>query len=124
MKKTVFIQLLLLLTSSLISNSSLISFAACYGSDSNYTCNDESGNTYNINKFGNMTYVNGANYRTGNTWNENSSTYGNTTYVNGTDSKGGSWNENITHIGGTTTYSGTDSNGNTFYKSCTHYGCW
>lgn len=33
------------------------SFAACYGSDSFHTCNDNSGNTYNIQKIGDTTYV-------------------------------------------------------------------
>jgi len=39
-----------------------VSFSAhadCYGTGSNYFCNDASGNSYNVSKYGNSTQVNG-----------------------------------------------------------------
>jgi len=93
--------------------SSVPASANCFGSANSYTCNDlSSGNSYNVQKFGNSTYMQGYNSNTGNTWNQNSHTYGNTTNVYGTASNGQNWNQTITPYG---TY-GTDSRGNSFYK--------
>lgn len=83
------------------------SFAACYGSENLYSCNDASGNSYSVNKFGNTTTVNGFNSRTGSSWNQNSNRLGDTTYINGT-ANGKAWNETITPYSTT----GTDSKGN------------
>lgn len=35
--------------------------AVCYGSSNMYTCSDSSGNSYNVNRFGTTTTVNGYN---------------------------------------------------------------
>src|SRR5262249_50298908 len=86
--------------------------AACFGSDAFSTWTDNSGNTYNIQRFGNQTFMQGSNEGTGSTWSQNSMTLGNSTYINGRSSDGNSWNENIQHFGNMTTYSGTDSDGN------------
>ncbi|MQW55661.1 hypothetical protein [Sinorhizobium meliloti] len=76
------------LTLSLISGPT---FAACYGTDAFSTCNDSSGNRYTIQRYGNTTYMQGNNYRTGSRWSQNSTTYGNTTFHNGRDAEGNSW---------------------------------
>lgn len=75
---------------------SSLAHAECYGSDSYQTCYDyNTGNQYNVSRYGNTTQVSGYNMNTGSSWSQNSQT-----------------------IGNNTTYSGTDSNGNSFYKNC------
>lgn len=96
--------------------------ANCFGSANMYTCNDASGNSYNVQKFGNTTNVQGYNSATGSSWNQSSNTLGNTTYINGS-SNGRAWNETIQTMPGMTTYSGTDSRGNSFNRTCTAFGC-
>ena len=97
--------------------------AACYGTGAYQTCMDNSGNTYNVQRYGNTTQVQGTNSATGSSWNQTSQTYGNTTYQSGNASNGNSWNQTIQTMPGMTTHSGTDSRGNSFYKTCTAYGC-
>lgn len=82
------------------------SFAACYGTENLYSCNDASGNSYSVNKFGDMTTVNGRNSRTGSSWSQQSNQLGDTTYIRG-NTNGKAWNETITPY---STY-GTDSRG-------------
>lgn len=48
--------------------------AVCYGSSNMYTCSDSSGNSYNVNRFGTTTTVNGYNAQTGSSWSQTSST--------------------------------------------------
>ena len=100
--------------------------ASCFGSDTLYSCNDlQSGNTYQVNKLGNTTYMTGNNARTGSRWSQTSNTYGNTTYQNGTSSDGSTWRQTIQNNGAIgTTYSGTDSNGNYYHKTCNQFGCY
>lgn len=100
-------KILLILFSLLFASTS---FANCFGSDNFYTCNDASGNSYTVNKFGNTTMMNGYNANTGSAWNQNSNTLGNTTYING-NTNGRSWSETITPY---STY-GTDSQGKSYY---------
>ena len=83
--------------------------AACVGSDSFYTCSDNSGNNYNVQKFGNTTNVYGNNSRTGSNWSSSSTDFGTMTITNGT-TNGNSWNKTDTKYG---SY-GTDSNGRSF----------
>jgi len=97
--------------------------ASCFGSSNIYSCNDQNGNTYNVQKFGNTTNMQGYNASTGSTWSQNSQTYGNSTFIQG-NSNGNSWNQTIQTMPGMTTYSGTDSSGNSFHKTCTAYGCY
>lgn len=99
--------------------------ASCFGSSTMYSCNDvQSGNNYQVNKFGNTTSMNGYNSRTGSNWNQTSTTFGNTTYQNGTSSDGSAWRQTIQNNGAFgTTYSGTDSQGNYYNKTCTQFGC-
>lgn len=100
--------------------------ASCFGTENMYSCNDpQSGNNYQINKFGNTTYMTGNNPRTGSTWSQTSNTYGNTTYQSGSSSNGNTWNQTIQNNGSIgTTYSGTDSKGNYFHKTCNQFGCY
>jgi len=116
-------KLLILLISGLFVNGAN---ADCFGSESIYSCNDiQSGNTYQVNKFGNTTNMNGYNSRTGSAWSQNSSTYGNTTHQNGTSSNGKTWNQTIQDNGAFgTTYSGIDSEGSYYSKTCNQFGCY
>ena len=99
---------------------SFTSFADCYGTGAFKHCDDlDSGNSYDIYKYGNTTEVDGYNSRTGSSWNETATTYGNTTYIDGTSANGNTWNEEITRSGNTTYIDGMDSNGNHFSKICT-----
>ncbi|MCS3740222.1 hypothetical protein [Rhizobium sp. BK661] len=97
--------------------------ASCFGSGTFRTCSDSNGNTYNIQRYGNSTNMQGYNAQTGSSWSQNSQTYGNSTYTQGRAADGGSWNMNQQRIGNTTFYSGTDSDGNSFSGSCGAYGC-
>jgi hypothetical protein len=97
--------------------------AACFGTGALRTCTDDSGNSYNVQKFGNSTNVQGFNANTGSQWSQNSQTLGNTTYIQG-NSNGRNWNETIQTMPGMTTYSGTDSMGRSFTKVCTAAGCF
>ena len=100
------------------------SFAACYGSDSFHTCNDNSGNTYSIQTIGDTTYVNGYNSRTGSNWSQESMHIGNTTYTNGRAANGNSWDMTTQRIGDTTFMNGRNSQGNYFSKTCNQFGCY
>src|SRR4051812_4196421 len=96
--------------------------AGCVGSGSFQTCNDASGNSYTVNRFGNTTTMNGHNAQTGSSWSQNSNTFGNTTTHSGTASNGNSWNSTETRTGNTRSIHGTDSQGNSFSKTCGPFG--
>jgi hypothetical protein len=98
--------------------------AGCIGSSAFQTCNDSSGNSYTINRFGNTTMMNGYNAQTGSSWSQNSNTFGNTTTHNGTASNGNSWNSTETRMGNTRSIYGSDSQGNSFSKTCGPFGCY
>lgn len=98
--------------------------ATCFGSEAFKTCTDDSGNTYNVQKYGNTTNVQGTNAATGSNWSQTSNTYGNTTQTNGTAANGNSWNSTTNSSPGMTQTYGTDSNGNSFSKTCTQAGCF
>ena len=98
-------------------------FASCVGSGSFQTCMDANGNSYNVQRYGNSTYMQGSNLNTGNTWTQNSQTYGNTTYHNGVAANGNAWNGTSSTYGGTTFHQGIDSNGNAYSKICNQFGC-
>jgi len=103
---------------------SAAAFANCIGTSTMQTCTDNNGNSYQVNRFGNMTTVNGYNGQTGSSWNETSNTYGNRTVINGTAANGASWNENITNFGnGTRMIDGTNSQGQSYSHYCNAYGC-
>ena len=90
--------------------------ADCYGSANLYNCQDESGNQYQVNKFGNMTQMQGSNPSTGTNWNQTTQSFGNSSYTNGFDSDGNAWSAQ--KFGNTTTY--TDSNGS--ITTCSQIG--
>jgi|TARA_R100001143_G_scaffold25537_1_gene25789 hypothetical protein len=97
--------------------------AGCFGTGSFKSCTDDSGNTYNVQKFGNTTHLDG--YSTdGSHWSQNSNTVGNTTYHDGYSADGDSWNGTTTRIGDTLYNSGTDSDGNYYQSTCNDYGCY
>jgi hypothetical protein len=98
-------------------------YAQCYGTGNFRTCNDSAGNSYNIQQYGNTTYMQGNNARTGSNWSQNSTSFGNTTIHSGQASNGNSWSMTEQSYGGITSRSGTDSDGNYFSQTCTAYGC-
>lgn len=98
--------------------------AECVGTGNLKTCFDDNGNTYSVQKFGNSTYVDGHNSRTGSTWSQQSQKIGNSTYTTGQDADGNSWNSTATKVGRSTIINGTDSNGNSFSTTCNEYGCY
>ena len=98
--------------------------ANCIGSGSLKNCYDDTGNVYTIQEFGNSTYVNGSNSRTGSRWNQQSQRIGNSTYTTGQDADGNSWNSTSTRVGNSTITNGIDSDGNAFSQTCNKYGCY
>jgi hypothetical protein len=96
--------------------------ANCYGTGTFRTCTDVSGNSYNVQRYGNTTNMQGYNAQTGSTWTQNSQTYANTTQIQG-NTNGNSWNQTIHALPGMTIQSGTDSRGNSFNRTCTAFGC-
>ncbi len=114
----------LLATAFALALSAPAAFAGCFGTGAYQTCTDNSGNTYNVQRFGNSANVQGFNPNTGSSWSQNSNTIGNTTYHNGYSADGESWNGTSTNIGGTTYNSGTDSDGNYYQSTCNQYGCY
>jgi hypothetical protein len=97
--------------------------AACYGTGAFQTCNDASGNTYNIQRYGNTTNVQGYNPQTGSIWNQSSHTIGNTTQTYGNAANGQAWNSTTISSPSMTQQFGTDSNGRPFNRTCTSFGC-
>ena len=89
-----------------------VSQAGCYGTSSVYTCNDNSGNTYNVTKFGNTSTVYGSNSRTGSRWSSTTNKIGNSTYTTGRDKRGNSWSTTTTPYGSF----GRDSRGNSWSR--------
>lgn len=102
----------------------LQAYAACVGSGSFQTCNDASGNSYAVQRFGNTTSVQGYNPSTGSMWSQQSNRMGNTTITNGTASNGQAWNSTTIRSPGMVQQFGTDSRGNPFNVTCTTAGCY
>lgn len=93
-----------------------IASADCVGTGIYRTCTDNSGNTYDVQRIGNTTFMNGSNPQTNSTWNQTSQTIGNTTFHDGTDANGRTWQGTTQTIGGSVYHEATDSDGN--YTSC------
>lgn len=102
----------------------LAASATCVGSGTFQSCTDSSGNSYNVQRYGNTTNVQGTNAQTGSNWNQSSTTMGNTTMHNGTAANGSSWSGTSQQMGGTTFHNGTDSRGNFYNKTCNAHGCY
>lgn len=96
----------------------------CIGSGSLKTCYDDKGNTYTVQKFGDTTYVDGQNSRTGTTWSQQSQKLGGSTFTTGQDADGNSWNSTATKMGSSTIINGTDSDGDSFSTICNENGCY
>ena len=98
---------------------SISAHAYCTGDSSSAfrSCTDSSGNSYNVQRYGNTTYTNGYNSSTGNSWSQTSQSYGSTTYHNGTAANGNSWSGTTQNIGNAQYYNGTDSRGNRYSGS-------
>lgn len=94
--------------------------ATCYGTGAFQNCFDaQSGNNYQIQRYGNTTQMQGSNPRTGSRWSQTTQSFGNTTIQQGRDSSGNSWNTTRQDFGnGNYTIYGRDSQGNTVNKSC------
>lgn len=108
-------KILALLAGLVLSSSAM---ANCYGTDTLKTCYDaRSGNTYTIQKYGNQTYMQGSNPRTGSNWSQNSQTYGNTTYTQGRDAQGRAWSGTTTRQGNWMHSQGSNSRGEPYSGS-------
>jgi hypothetical protein len=96
----------------------------CVGSGAFRTCTDlQNGNTYNVQKFGNTTTMQGSNPN-GSQWSQTSQSIGNMNITNGTAANGQRWNETQINMGGgMVTRYGTDANGRPFMQTCTQFGC-
>ena len=81
---------------------------ACYGSAAFQTCNHASGNSYTVNRFGNMTTLQGSNLNTGSQWNETVQRFVNMTTYNAM-TNGRPWNMQEQILGGRTMYNGMNS---------------
>lgn len=97
-------------------------YARCTGYGSSQHCTDDSGNSYNVRRIGNTTYMDGT-AADGSTWSQTTRKIGSTTYHDGVAADGNSWSGTTRSIGGTTYHDGYDSRGNSYNKSCTRYGC-
>lgn len=102
--------------------SALNAHATCTGSGSFRYCTDNSGNSYTVQQYGNTTYTQGTNARTGSNWNQTSNTYGNTTYHNGTAANGNSWSGTSSTYGNTTYHNGVNSRGRSYSGTTYNYG--
>lgn len=100
-----------IITAAVLTLTAVTSNAACYGGANVYSCSDLSGNTYNVQRYGNTTSVQGYNSNTGNSWSQQSYQYGNQTHTYGNASNGNSWSRTDTPYG---SY-GTNRNGQPFY---------
>lgn len=100
----------------------MLASANCVGSGAYAYCTDSNGNSYNVQRIGNTTFLNGSNAATGSTWNQTSQTIGNTTFHNGTAANGNTWSGTSQRIGNTTFNSGYDSRGNYYSGSSYNYG--
>ena len=100
--------------------------AQCFGSGAFQTCTDtQSGNTYQIQRYGNTTQIQGSNPYTGSTWSQTTNRIGNTTLQNGRDSSGNSWNTTRQDFGnGNFNVYGSDSSGNVVNKTCINGVCY
>lgn len=114
----------LVLATALLAALSIPAIAGCVGSGSFSTCYDDSGNSYTVQRFGNMTTVQGFG-ASGSSWNQTSQTFGNQTYTNGTAANGQNWNETQLRYGnGNSSVYGTNSQGQPYTYFCTRLtGC-
>ena len=84
----------------------------CFGTSASYTCRDNStGNTYNVNKFGNTTQVQANNYQTGSSWSQSTQNYGDQSNTTGRNKNGSTWQHNTNQVGNTQYYNGNNSSG-------------
>ena len=73
--------------------------AACYGTDTFQNCDDNSGNSYTINRFGDTTMMIGGNAQIGSSGSQNLTTLGDTSFHNDRASSGNSWNSTPQRLG-------------------------
>ncbi len=96
---------------------------SCVGTGALRSCTDLStGNSYQVNRIGNTTHLNGYNANNGTSWNSTTSRVGNSSFTNGTASNGSSWNSTTNRIGDSTFTNGTDSRGRSFNSTTTRVG--
>lgn len=98
--------------------------AACVGSPGFQTCTDQSGNNYQVHRFGGSTSVYGSNPNTGSSWSQQSHSTGNMSSTYGNASNGQSWNSTTVTSPGMVQQFGTDSKGRSFSRTCTAAGCF
>lgn len=96
--------------------------AGCMGSGSIQFCDDDSGNSYTVQRIGSMTFTNGNNYQTGSSWSQTTHNIGNLTFHDG-QSNGNNWNMTQQQVGNYQFVSGQDSKGHSFNYTCNQSGC-
>ena len=73
--------------------------ATCYGTVTFQNCDDNSGNSYTINRFGDTTMMTGGNAQTGSSGSQNSTTLGDNTFHNDRASTSNLWNSTPQRLG-------------------------
>ena len=91
---------------------------------SNNGSDEGEGNSYTVNRFGNITMMSGFNGQTGSQWSQNSQTFGNSTFTNGM-TNGRPWSETQQNLGGgNVRVYGMNSAGRPYSLFCNPYsGC-
>ena len=103
---------------------SLAASAGCVGGSALQNCTDDFGNSYNVQRHGNTTNVQGFNPATGNTWSQSTHRNGNVTQTYGNAANGAAWNSTTVTNPGMVQQFGTDSQGRSFFRTCTQTGCF
>lgn len=102
---------------------SALAQSTCTGTGAYRTCTDlRNGNSYQVNRIGNTTNLNGYNANTGSSWNATTTRIGNSSFTNGTSSDGQAWNATTNRVGNSTFTNGTDSRGRSFNSTTTKIG--
>jgi hypothetical protein len=98
-------------------------WAGCVGSTSIKTCTDGLGNTYTIQRLGDVTFVTGLNERTGEGFSETTRRFGDIVVTDG-EGGGRTWTSTQSKLGPDMhARSGTDPEGRRFEHFCTKDGC-
>ena len=95
-----------------------VASAACYGTDTFENCDNSSGNSYTINRFGDTTIMTEDNAQTGSSRSQNSTTLGDTTFHNDRASSDNSWNATDQRLEDSRHIFSRDRQGNSSSRIC------
>lgn len=103
----------------------MLAHADCYGDENFKSCHDyETGNSYTIQRLGNITTMHGHNAQTGSHWDQTSQKIGDTTHHYGRAADGAYWSGTSSSKNGCVRHQGTDSKGRTYNKMVCDPGQW